>query len=165
MINVSGFQLLRINSPWDTVSVLVRILDRAKIIPLCSGDVPTVQVNIHVRATAATHPIRRMARPRHRERRQPLAEQCDRVAGCRSCGGAALQVDESARRQSTRDGQQAVDFKRRRYMSREHLLRDHGFDSDQWISRNGGLIEWTEEAPQAIRKAVANYFAGRREDS
>jgi hypothetical protein len=57
------------------------------------------------------------------------------------------------------------DFANRQYVSRDAIMRQYDYDPDQHITIDSrGLLAWTDAAPQAMRNAVAAYFAGRKED-
>jgi hypothetical protein len=53
----------------------------------------------------------------------------------------------------------------RQYVNRDIILSRFGFDPDYHITiDSNGLLAWTVAASQEFREAVAEYFAGRRED-
>ena len=53
----------------------------------------------------------------------------------------------------------------RQYVSRERIMIDHKFDPYKHIRITAsGLLEWTQNAPEGLKRDVRAYFEGRRED-
>jgi hypothetical protein len=53
----------------------------------------------------------------------------------------------------------------RQYISRDAILDQWSFDPQKHLrTTQNGLLAWSDLAPKGLRRAVANYFADRRED-